>query len=890
MALGTIGRRQSSRGVRTGSGVLLLMAPWVFGACSSEDASGRGSSQEQVSETAEPLVDQPLGLLGNEPHIAIDPTNEMNIAVAQFASVSLSTDGGATFPTTVNVPAPPGFNYSLGGDPSLAYDSQGRLFLSFLATSNSGGIDVFIQEINHAAGMLVGASVNVSASAGFGTANGSSNDKEWLAIDRFPGSPFQDRLYMIWTDLAFADSLVRVSFSSDGGQNWSTAQTLDALGEGFTWPPHIAVAPNGDVYADYHADAQGEVFVIRSPFDSPTSSGGVFDLSTKVSVFPPGAANLTNNVQGTPPNLNGNQSWTLGSQQAYILPDPTNANNVMIISSDDPTDDDHGAGFDDSAVFAVTTTNRGMSWSAPVQVDAGPGTSHQLFPTGAFDLNTQCVSIMYYDSRAGATNANGNFLLDVFVRTSPDGGSTWFPEVQINDTPFDPDMLAPDRFPPTQTFRIGEYNGLLHARGAVWTGNNPADPAGMQRQRILFDYSDGVPPSFTSVPANVTTSMCGSFDIGTAAAQDNECGIGGVVVTNDAPASFPPGETIVTWTATDAAGNSVTATQRVTVVLGDNPACCPAGTNVIVGTSNNDTLVGTNGSDCILGLGGQDLVNGLGGADFIAGGHGNDVVNAGSGNDTVFAGSGQDVVNGDDGNDWLSGDDGDDSVSGGNGDDTLHGGQGQDALFGGDADDQLFGDDGDDNLQGGNGADDLVGGPNNDTCNGGPGTNTFAQCESGAPNSCTDGVQNGTEAGVDCGGACPGCPVGGPCVTGADCAGGLCQAGVCQAAPPGTLVSTSLSFTTDWGGGYCAVLNVTNASTSLATSYTISLDTNASTIYTSWNGAFSGASGAITVTPALTFNATLDPGETDSSIGFCANRSVPGSGTLPFVLSTSATF
>ncbi|MEO9310619.1 MAG: HYR domain-containing protein, partial [Nitrososphaera sp.] len=39
-----------------------------------------------------------------------------------------------------------------------------------------------------------------------------------------------------------------------------------------------------------------------------------------------------------------------------------------------------------------------------------------------------------------------------------------------------------------------------------------------------------------------------------------------VLVTNDAPDTFPLGETIVTWTATDEAGNSATATQKVTVV------------------------------------------------------------------------------------------------------------------------------------------------------------------------------------------------------------------------------------------------------------------------------------------------------------------------------------
>jgi hypothetical protein len=40
------------------------------------------------------------------------------------------------------------------------------------------------------------------------------------------------------------------------------------------------------------------------------------------------------------------------------------------------------------------------------------------------------------------------------------------------------------------------------------------------------------------------------------------------VVTNNAPAKFPLGATTVTWTATDASGNTATAQQKVTVVPG----------------------------------------------------------------------------------------------------------------------------------------------------------------------------------------------------------------------------------------------------------------------------------------------------------------------------------
>ncbi|MGE5181863.1 MAG: hypothetical protein ACM31C_07365 [Acidobacteriota bacterium] len=45
---------------------------------------------------------------------------------------------------------------------------------------------------------------------------------------------------------------------------------------------------------------------------------------------------------------------------------------------------------------------------------------------------------------------------------------------------------------------------------------------------------------------------------------------------------------------------------------------------------------------------------------------------------------------------------------------------------------------------------------------------------------CSDGVKNGDETGVDCGGSCAACDVGQSCTTGSDCASGLCTNGVCE--------------------------------------------------------------------------------------------------------------
>lgn len=221
---------------------------------------------------------------------------------------------------------------------------------------------------------------------------------------------------------------------------------------------------------------------------------------------------------------------------------------------------------------------------------------------------------------------------------------------------------------------------------------------------------DRVPPVFTFVPPDVTTSSCSGVALGTALATD-PCG---VTITNNAPAKYPLGTTTVTWTARDGAGNTAIAVQQVTAVLGDDASCCPTGTNVILGTSNNDTITGTAGADCILALGGQDTINGGGGDDYISGGDGDDVINGQDGNDHLYGGSGQDIISGGLGNDFIDGGDGDDQLNGDDGDDTINGGLGQNIINGGTGNDFLSGGAGDDQIFGGDGNDVLVGGAGND--------------------------------------------------------------------------------------------------------------------------------------------------------------------------------
>ena len=121
-----------------------VVAPLFVQGEAAEPASGGGPSarpMEQgaitLSEHEAPFITRPrtlrveggldLPLLGeNEPSIAVNPLDADNIAVAGLRALRVSTDNGATFSAATNEVFPPG--YFSDGDPSLAFDREGRLF------------------------------------------------------------------------------------------------------------------------------------------------------------------------------------------------------------------------------------------------------------------------------------------------------------------------------------------------------------------------------------------------------------------------------------------------------------------------------------------------------------------------------------------------------------------------------------------------------------------------------------------------------------------------------------------------------------------------------------------------------------------------------------------
>ena len=100
----------------------------------------------------------------------------------------------------------------------------------------------------------------------------------------------------------------------------------------------------------------------------------------------------------------------------------------------------------------------------------------------------------------------------------------------------------------------------------TWTAIDASGNISTSIQLVTVSLQDVTPPTLI-VPAAVTFEASGintAVSIGSSSATDIVDGV--VNVVSDGPASFPIGITTVTYSATDAAGNTVSATQLVTIV------------------------------------------------------------------------------------------------------------------------------------------------------------------------------------------------------------------------------------------------------------------------------------------------------------------------------------
>jgi Ca2+-binding RTX toxin-like protein len=264
---------------------------------------------------------------------------------------------------------------------------------------------------------------------------------------------------------------------------------------------------------------------------------------------------------------------------------------------------------------------------------------------------TQTVTIV--DTTSPSITAPGSITMEA---TSSDSNIVTLGNTVSSDLVDIPSISnnAPDLFPLGETI-------------VTWIATDTSGNSASATQTVTI--VDTTSPELI-MPEDV---MIGAFslekqvEIGEAQANDLAGSI--LTITNDAPNSFPLGDTVITWNVSDEFGNSASSQQVISVQPCGKPLSYY---NQIFGTPAADTIIGTDVADLIFAFAGDDM---------IFGGEGNDCIIGGDGEDIIFGNAGSDHLVGGEGNDILKGFSGDDKLTGGTGTDIIDGGDDYDVSY-----------------------------------------------------------------------------------------------------------------------------------------------------------------------------------------------------------------
>src|SRR4051812_35577326 len=134
-----------------------------------------------------------------------------------------SSDSGQTW-TGVDLPLPPAIGANgidFGSDPSLAFDTRGDLFYSYIVVFASAGNGIKGTELAVARSKDGGKSYPFANFFSFSGGQDHFNDKPMIAADTNLSSPFRDHVYVAWDAASGGSSAggVRFARSSDNGSN-----------------------------------------------------------------------------------------------------------------------------------------------------------------------------------------------------------------------------------------------------------------------------------------------------------------------------------------------------------------------------------------------------------------------------------------------------------------------------------------------------------------------------------------------------------------------------------------------------------------------------------------------------------------------------------------------
>ena len=455
----------------------------------------------------------------SESDIRVDPRNAKHLIGQSKWFVSAegynhllgfyeSWDGGTTWPVQGHVPGYEGWTDNT--DPVGAFDRWGNFYSLILpyqfAYTASGGHDFSINkhvEPNPTiAAEIISVNVRPHDASGAndwmsvrtGTTDivapydsqGREPDKQWIAIDTNPLSPFHDRIYAMWVVFTGPYSphpFVALAQANQDGTHtpWSKPIALPQVGgtpQGATYLlPHVA--PDGTVFTTLVSESPAHGFCCGSIFIDSSKDGGYTWTST---------AFRTNIV--IPPFNYTNTTFRDGILQSFgVGPNLVRGHYPLYVSWEDGS-----TGL--SNVFIAASYDEGLSWTDPIQVNDNAAPVDEFQPNVDVAPNGT-VAVAFYDRRllcpaAGTAEAAGagialdtanpayggslppygaaNYCVNASVQYYTAALAPKGHNIRLTAHAWDPQLNSPHTSCATcfSTF-IGDYFGIISAAGKTYT-------------------------------------------------------------------------------------------------------------------------------------------------------------------------------------------------------------------------------------------------------------------------------------------------------------------------------------------------------------------------------------------------------------------------------------
>lgn len=484
--------------------------------------NGSSTGQESIFFRDPPPQPGPLVLLSNpdvladfptngvlsadaavEPYVAVNPANTKNIVAGWIEHNFAGTVAGVTLDgcqTWKNVPVT-GYVPGYGADPWLAFAPNGDLY--FMSVTAAGHM------VNKSSdgGLTWSSPIQID-----GQDNGTAVDKASITAD--PTKP--NYVYATWVrfNKSFNGNGSETMFArtTDGGKTWEPSQSIHSTSAGeFNWGNQIVVLPDGTLIdafceGDFTNNHPLTLTLLRSTDQGQTWSAPI-SAAVQQPLLDPQQHQKAPIAQVTDPDTGHLVNAVPMFDSIAVDPHSGNLYAVWL--------DARFGNFQYNSISLSMSSDGGLSWSEPIQVNQTPNTvppiDRQAWnPTVAVSANGT-VAVTYYDFRNN-TPAPGA-LTDYWLASclpsaaAPATNPGNWSEVRMTGASFDVEQ-APTRAFLAGGYSLGDYDGLAAAGKdfvAVWAMPD-STPGG--RESIFFrrEFSTTGTATAALLPASASLS------------------------------------------------------------------------------------------------------------------------------------------------------------------------------------------------------------------------------------------------------------------------------------------------------------------------------------------------------------------------------------------------